>query len=429
MFTIFVFVMCMYLVVNTYDSAPADFEKLKTARAQLDQIQTLLTPTGVKGDESFQLAEAGGKNLQAFINAYEKRNQANHTFVLTVMLACLGVTLLCFLFICFRLLKATAQIVEQETDSAGFRTSLDGEIIPQLHLLENNIVQMPEKLTEIQSISRENKNQAKGIFDSAGIVHGNIKRVANAMKQASGNLMLISSAAEGITGSINEIVKNSENAKAVTQEAVAETRNTTAKVGELKKAANSIDSVSNTINEISEQTNLLALNARIEAARAGDAGKGFAVVANEVKLLARQTADATEDIRRKVEHINTITKEMVTQIEQISDTIHNSNEMVTSIALAVENQSVSTREIADNVAQASQGISEVSGKVSANLEFVSGILNNIKTVEERSETLSVEADGTIQSSLEQVAISEALGRLMADLSAAWNNWGQSKSKR
>jgi methyl-accepting chemotaxis protein len=130
-----------------------------------------------------------------------------------------------------------------------------------------------------------------------------------------------------------------------------------------------------------------------------------------------------------VEHINTITKEMVTQIEQISDTIHNSNEMVTSIALAVENQSVSTREIADNVAQASQGISEVSGKVSANLEFVSGILNNIKTVEERSETLSVEADGTIQSSLEQVAISEALGRLMADLSAAWNNWGQSKSKR
>jgi len=418
MFIIFVFVICMYLVVNTYHRAPADFENLKTARTQLDQIETLLTPTGVKGNESFQLAEAAGKNLQAFINAYEKRNRENHTFVLTVILVCLGVTLLCFLFIYFRLPKATAQIVGQETDLEGFRASLDGEIIPQLHLLENNIVQMPEKLTEIQSISRENKDQARGIFDSAGIVHGNIKRVANAMKQASGNLMLISSAAEGITGSINEIVKNSENAKAVTQEAVAETRSTTAKVAELEKAANSIDSVSNTINEISEQTNLLALNATIEAARAGEAGKGFAVVAKEVKVLAQQTADATEDIRRKVEHINTITKEMVTQIEQISDTIHNSNEMVTSIALAVENQSVSTREIADNVAQASQGISEVSGKVSANLEFVSGILNNIKTVEERSEILSVEADGTIQSSREQVALSEALGRLMADLSAA-----------
>lgn len=417
MVTIFMFVVCMNLVLDTCHTPLTDFKELESARIQLEQIQTLLIQRDVKGKDALQLAEAGGKNLQAFIDAYEKGNEADRTFVLTVMLVCLGVTLLCFLFICLRLPNAPARTASRGGNPADVGPPLGGEALSQFSLLEKSIVQMPEKLTEIQSISRENQEESRGIFDSAEIVHGNIKRVSEAMAQASGNLMLISSAAEGITGTINEIAKNSENASAVTQEAVAETRSTTAKVAELEKAANSIDSVSNTINEISEQTNLLALNATIEAARAGEAGKGFAVVANEVKVLARQTADATEDIRQKVKHINTITGEMVTQIEQISSTIHNGNEMVTSIARSVENQSVSTREIADNVAQASKGISEVSGKVSANLEFVAGILDNIKTVEERSGILSGEASGAIRSSREQVALSEALTRLMADLSA------------
>jgi methyl-accepting chemotaxis protein len=77
-------------------------------------------------------------------------------------------------------------------------------------------------------------------------------------------------------------------------------RSTQASITHLAESSQGIGKMIATIQAIAKQTNLLALNASIEAARAGDAGRGFNIVANEVKHLAQQTAQATEDIRRQV---------------------------------------------------------------------------------------------------------------------------------
>ena len=118
------------------------------------------------------------------------------------------------------------------------------------------------------------------------------------------------------------------------------------------------------ITDIADQTNLLALNATIEAARAGDAGKGFAVVANEVKTLAGQTAQATEEISRQIGDIQGATADAVTAVQGITKTINEVNEISTTIAAAVEEQSAATQEIARNVEQAASGTQEVNDNIS-----------------------------------------------------------------
>ena len=108
---------------------------------------------------------------------------------------------------------------------------------------------------------------------------------------------------EELTASVNEIAGGASQASVVADRALASTRAAASSATTLGEASSEVGHVVALITSIAEQTNLLALNATIEAARAGASGSGFAVVANEVKELARQTSEATDVIRERVEGI------------------------------------------------------------------------------------------------------------------------------
>lgn len=222
--------------------------------------------------------------------------------------------------------------------------------------------------------------KSKTVAASSEEMSSSMVSIAASMEQASTNLDIVASSAEEMSATVNEIAKNAENARDITGKAVSQAGSTSAKVDDLGRSAKEIGKVTEAITEISEQTNLLALNATIEAARAGEAGKGFAVVANEIKELAKQTADATEEIKKRIKDIQDNTSGTVVEIEEISKVINDVNDIVTTIATAVEEQSATTREIAGNVSQASQGISNVNENVAQSSTVSNEIARDIGDV-------------------------------------------------
>jgi methyl-accepting chemotaxis protein len=188
--------------------------------------------------------------------------------------------------------------------------------------------------------------------------------VSAATEQINRNLQTVATSTEEMSASISEIAKNAGQAAKVAGQAMQAATETDATVTKLGVSSAEIGEVIKVITSIAQQTNLLALNATIEAARAGEAGKGFAVVANEVKGLAKQTAKATEDISHRIAAIQTDAKSAVEAIKIISGIIGQVNEISTTIATAVEEQSATTAEMSRNVSEAAKGSSEVARNIS-----------------------------------------------------------------
>jgi methyl-accepting chemotaxis protein len=285
-----------------------------------------------------------------------------------------------------------------------------GQIASNSGQVDKSVVALTDIAHRLTIGAGETSTRADNVTTSAEVMSSNLNNVAGAMKESSTNIDMVATAAEEMTATINEIAQNAEKARNISEQAVEKADNTSGRMDDLGKAAQDIGKVVETITEISEQVNLLALNATIEAARAGEAGKGFAVVANEIKELARQTSAASMEIKNKIENIQDTTSSTVQGINGISQVIHHFNELVGTIASAVEEQSAATREIANNIAQASKGIQAVNEIVNQSSAAASKITGDISVVNQSSREMANSSD--------QMKLSvEDLQRLAVDLNS------------
>jgi len=301
----------------------------------------------------------------------------------------------------------TQRLKVDSKDEIGELSSWFNKFMERVHEIVKQIAENTEIVVDssdkLSDISASMNDESEATVSLSNNVAGNIAEmsqsldnVASAMEQSTSNVNNVSSGIEEMSASITEIADNAHKSTQITSEAVNRAQKASEQVDSLGNAAEEIVEVTETIADISEQTNLLALNATIEAARAGEAGKGFAVVANEIKDLADQTAEATEDIAARLENVQKSSQDTVDIIEEITNVIGDVDDMVGSIATAVEQQDSTSNENAENIAQVSEGLQQINENVQKANRFSDQIQDDMEDMSEASENMNEEASRVMQ---------------------------------
>ncbi|NYZ17424.1 hypothetical protein HL658_33190 [Azospirillum sp. RWY-5-1] len=248
--------------------------------------------------------------------------------------------------------------------SVYLRQAVDTEMATEMEEFAEGF---ERELGEAVDLVRRNAATMEGAADevlgAANHVATEGDHVTEASEQTNMNARLIALAARGLSDSFAEITKRVGDATSSSSDAATLSRDAEVNAHTLAEASARIGNVVTLIERIAKETRLLALNASIEAARAGDAGRGFAVVAAEVKTLAEQTNDATGNIRSQIEQMQESIDRTVAAITAVAARIGQVSGDVAAITDSVSEQSVVTRDIADNADEMAASMQNVHERI------------------------------------------------------------------
>ena len=318
----------------------------------------------------------------------------------------------------------TTEVVDNSSDELGTLGRAINSCIANLRQLVGSLTQSATALNKSAqtltdtahtqaATAEETTVQATTVASAGEQLSGNAKTMSASAAQITQSTTTVAAAMEEMSSSIQEVARNCAQESEIARKADTQARETRVLMGKLDDSARQIGKVVELINRIAEQTNLLALNATIEAASAGEAGRGFAVVANEVKELARQSAAATEDIRKQISLIQDNTGASIKSLDEVAKIIEQVSHISSSIAAAVEEQSATTSEIVGTI----HGVSTATGTLSQNVqqtaEGAAEVARNIAGVSTAANDGAKGAALISTSANELNQLSATLGKLVA----------------
>ena len=293
------------------------------------------------------------------------------------------------------------------------RLKIEREALTERRAILTDMAEEVETETEkgissVASSALNLKDKAGQMVQSLQLADSHVKEVFDQANQTREMSEQAGQLSDDMLEAIREVAVKTNEADRLTSESVRQSAASREAISQLAASAENIGQFVSVISDIATQTNLLALNATIEAARAGNAGKGFAVVAAEVKDLAEQTNQSTEQISEQVIAIQQRTAVAVESIENIIESINALNEMSSTITSVSEQQRQTAESFGEIVSQTHVAVGAVSERISSvaettkeTVEFATEMTDVVDTMAEATGRMQVEIPSIIQESLKK----------------------------
>ncbi|ELZ74107.1 transducer protein cosT/halobacterial transducer protein IV [Haloferax larsenii JCM 13917] len=271
-----------------------------------------------------------------------------------------------------------------------------------------------DRVTEATSeVNQSIREISDGTVEQADKLDG----VANEMSTLSATIEEIAASANEVADTFDHVASRGRVGHDLGQDALAKMNTieaasdeTAGAIEELDEQMAQVGEVVTLIEDIADQTNILALNASIEAARAGDAGEGFAVVAAEVKDLAEETREATQEISELLAGLRDQTNTSVDRIHEMSDHVSEGSNSVDEAVDAFD-------EIVDGIENAHDGVQEITHATDSQADSTQQVAEMVDHISAISEETTAEAETVATAADEGASVTEDVASQIDRLAA------------